>query len=180
MKKPCAKLDSLRRGWYNSFRGDHLRTLTVFLSLILILMLSFCAFFYAGGTLHAEVSCITAPASEYPEAFSAVQEVLASGSAPILFSGASLDDASACSLLDVNIILTNRGIFDAEWLNVQAKGAEGDVAVYSLTGDGTDVSARSTGQVNLKYVTRAAGSVPRTITIQYYVYGISRTIEVNI
>ena len=156
-----------------------MRTLTVFLSLTLILMLSFCAFFYAGGTLHAEVSCITAPASEYPDAFSAVREVLAAGSAPIPFSGANLDDASAYSLLDVNIILSNRGIFDAEWLNIQAQGADGDIAVYSLTGDGTDVSARSTGQVNLKYVTRATTSIPRTVTIQYYVYGISRTIEIN-
>ena len=156
-----------------------MRTLTVFLSMILILMLSFCAFFYAGGTLRAEVSCITAPASEYPDAFAAVREVLASGSAPILFSGENPDDASAYSLLDVNIILTNQGIFDAEWLNIQAKGANGDIAVYSLTGDGTDVSARSTGQVNLKYVTRATGDVPRMITIQYYVYGISRTIEIS-
>ena len=157
-----------------------MRTLTVFLSLILILMLSFCAFFYAGGTLHAEVSCITAPASEYPEAFSAVQEVLASGSAPILFSGAGLDDAESLTLLDVNIYLTNRGIFDAEWLNVQAGSVDGDIAVYSLTGDGSDVAARGTGQINLKYVTRAAADAPRSITIQYYVYGISRTIEVNI
>ena len=156
-----------------------MRTLTVFLSLILILMLSFCAFFYAGGTLRAEVSCITVPAADYPEAFASVQHVLASNSAPIVLSDASLDDISACSLVDVNIILTNRGIFDAEWLNIQTRGADGDVAVYSLTGDGTDVPARSTGQVNLKFVTRASGSVPRSLTIQYYVYGISRTIEVN-
>ena len=154
-----------------------MRTLTIFLSLILILMLSFCAFFYAGGTLHAEVSCITAPASDYPDAFESVKHVVAAGSAPIVLSDASLDDISACSLVDVNIILTNRGVFDAEWLNIQTRGAEGDVAVYSLTGDGTDVPARSTGQVNLKFVTRAASNVPRSLTIQYYVYGISRTIE---
>ena len=156
-----------------------MRTLTVFLSLILILMLSFCAFFYAGGTLHAEVSCITAPASDYPDAFAAVQHVLAAGSAPIVLSGANPDDASGCSLVDVNIILTNRGVFTAEWLNVQTRGAEGDIAVYSLTGDGTDVPGRSTGQVNLKFVTRAASDIPRSLTIQYYVYGISRTIEVR-
>ena len=156
-----------------------MRTLTVFLSLILILMLSFCAYFYAGSTLHAEISCITASASEYPDTFEAVRHVLVSGSAPIVLSGDNLDDASACSLVDVNIILTNRGIFDAEWLNIQTQGTEGDIAVYSLTGDGSDVPARSTGQVNLKFVTRASGSVPRSLTIQYYVYGISRTIEVN-
>ena len=156
-----------------------MRTLTVFLSLILILMLAFCAFFYAGSTLRAEVSCISAPAADYPDAFASVQQVIAGNSAPITFSGASLDDPSALSLVDVNIILTNRGIFDAEWLNIQPRGVEGDIAVYSLTGDGTDVPARSTGQVNLKFVTRAAANVPRSLTIQYYVYGISRTIELK-
>ena len=179
MKKACPKLDSPRRGWYNSLRGDHLRTLTIFLSLILILMLSFCAYFYAGGTLHAEVSCIAAPAAEYPGAFEAVREVLAAGSAPALFTTDIPGDASACSLLDVNIILTNRGLFDAEWLNIQPMGADGDIAVYSLTGDGTDVPSRSTGQINLKYVTRGSADAPRRLNIQYYVYGISRTIEVN-
>ena len=157
-----------------------MRTLTVFLSLILILMLSFCAFFYAGGTLRAEVSCITASAAEYPDSFASVQNVLATGSAPIVLSDANLDDPSGYYLVDVNIILTNRGIFDAEWLNIQTQGAQGDIAVYSLTGDGSDVPARSTGQVNLKFVTRASGSVPRSLTIQYYVYGISRTIELTL
>ena len=157
-----------------------MRTLTVFLSLILILMLSFCAFFYTGSTLRAEVSCITAPAAEYPETFDAVRQVLASGSAPILLSNEALDDATAYSLVDVNIILTNRGIFAAEWLNIQTQGTDGDIAVYSLTGDGSDVPARSTGQVNLKFVTRATNSAPRSLTIQYYVYGISRTIELNL
>ena len=156
-----------------------MRTLTVLLSLILILILSFCAFFYTGGTLRAEVSCIAASAADHPEALPLVRDVLASGSAPILFSGADPSESSSWTLLDVNIILTNRGIFDAEWLNIQAEGAEGDIAVYSLTGDGTDVLARSTGQVNLKYVTRTSASVPRKIRIQYYVYGISRTIELN-
>ena len=156
-----------------------MRTLTLLLSLILILILSFCAFFYVGGTLRAEVSCIAASASEYPEAFFAVKDVLAAGNAPIRFTDDNLDDAASCSLLDVNILLTNRGIFAAEWLNIQPVGVEGDIAVYSLTGDGTDVPARSAGQVNLKYVTRAGSDVPRKLLIQYYVYGISRTIEVE-
>ena len=156
-----------------------MRTLTVFLSLILVLMLCFCAFFYAGGTLQAEVSCITASAEEYPDAFASVQQVLASGSAPIVLSGGNLDDISGCSLVDVNVILTNRGIFPAEWLNIQTQGADGDIAVYSLTGDGADVPARGAGQVNLKLITRASGTPPRSLTIQYYVYGISRTIEIN-
>ena len=53
------------------------------------------------------------------------------------------------------------------------------MAVYSLSGDGADVPARGTAQLNFKYVTRADGSTPRAANIQYYVYGISRTIEIN-
>ena len=56
----------------------------------------------------------------------------------------------------------------------------GDIAVYSLTGDGSDVAARSAGQVNLKLITRAGQQAARSLSIQYYVYGISRTINIPI
>lgn len=149
------------------------------LSLILILMLAFGAFFYTGGTLKAEVSCLSAAASEYPEAFESIRGVIASSTAPQLFSGDALDDPFDCTLVDINITLTNRGVFDAEWLNIQVEPIAGDVAVYSLTGDGTDVSARGSGQVNLKLVTRAPAGSTREISIQYYVYGVSRTIRLR-
>jgi len=153
---------------------------TVVLSLILILMLAFGAFFYTGGTLKAQVTSITANAAEHPEAFESIKTVIASGSAPQLFSTDPLGDSSNYSLVDVSISLTNRGIFDAEWLNIQVQGTPGDIAVYSLSGDGTDVQARSTGQVNLKLVTRASPNAQRTVSIQYYVYGISRTIKLKV
>lgn len=146
-------------------------------TLILILMLAFGAFFYTGGTLKADVDSITANAAEYPDAFDSIRSVVSAGTAPQLFSGDALDNPANYSLIDVKIELTNRGIFDAEWLNIQVQGATGDVAVYSLTGDGLDVPARSSAEVNLKLITRAPEGTPRTITIQYYVYGISRTIE---
>jgi len=123
---------------------------------------------------------ITASAAEHPEAFESIKTVLASGSAPQLFSTDALDNAANYSLVDVSIILTNRGIFDAEWLNIQLKGVTGDIAVYSLTGDGTDVAARSSGQVNLKLITRAPANSARSVSIQYYVYGVSRTIEIPV
>lgn len=153
---------------------------TVVLSLILILMLAFGAFFYTGGTLKAQVTSITANAAEHPEAFESIKTVIASGSAPQLFSTDPLGDSSNYSLVDVSISLTNRGIFDAEWLNIQMQGVTGDIAVYSLTGDGTDVTARNSSQVNLKLVTCAPAGSPRSISIQYYVYGISRTIEIPV
>ncbi len=153
---------------------------TVILSLILIVIIAFCAFFYAGGTLQPELNCISASAGDHPEAFASIANVLSSDSAPQLFSTDPLGDAANYSLLDISVNLTNRGIFDAEWLNIQLKGVTGDVAVYSLTGDGTDIAARSSGQVNLKLVTRAPVDSPRSISIQYYVFGISRTITVEI
>ena len=152
---------------------------TIVFSLILILILAFCAFFYTGGTLQAQVNSITAGAAEYPEAFASIQSVISTGTAPQMFTTDTLDDPANYRLVDVSMTLTNRGIFDAEWLNIQVEGVTGDVAVYSLTGDGTDVPARSTAQINLKLITRAPQNSLRNITIQYYVYGISRTITVQ-
>ena len=143
-------------------------------------MLAFGAFFYTGGTLKAQVNSITVGAAEYPDAFESIRSVVASGAAPRQFSQDALDDPANYSLVDVTINLTNRGIFAAEWLNVQLEPVTGDVAVYSLSGDGVDVSARSTAQVNLKLVTRAPAGSVRTVSIQYYVYGVSRTIELQI
>jgi len=157
-----------------------LKPFNVVLSLILILLLAFGAFFFAGGTLRAEAGSITASAADYPEAFDSIRSVLESNTAPQTFSSDPLDDAANYSLVDINISLTNRGIFDAEWLNIQLQGVTGDIAVYSLTGDGTDVPSRSSAQTNLKLITRAPADVRREITIQYYVYGISRTITVAV
>lgn len=143
------------------------------------MILAFCAFFYAGSGLQAQVSSITANAAEYPEAFASIQNVISTGTAPQLFTADPLDDPANYTLVDVSMTLSNRGIFDAEWLNIQVEGVTGDVAVYSLTGDGTDIPARTAGQVNLKLITRAPEDSIRNISIQYYVYGISRTITVQ-
>ena len=160
-------------------RGDSLKPLNFILCLILVLMLAFAAFFFAGGTLTASASSISAAAADYPEAFDAIRSVISTDTAPQLLSTEALGDAADYTLVDVNITLSNRGIFDAEWLNIQLEGAPGDVAVYSLTGDGLDVPSRSSAQVNLKLLTRAPANATRRITIQYYVYGISRSVHVT-
>lgn len=180
MKKPWSKLDISALLCYNSSRGDTLRPATIVFSLILILILAFCAFFYTGGTLQAQVNSITASAADYPDAFSSIQSVIATGTAPQLFTADPLDDPANYTLVDVSMTLTNRGVFDAEWLNIQVEGVTGDVAVYSLTGDGADVPARSAVQTNLKLITRAPENSLRSISIQYYVYGISRTIDLQV
>ncbi len=157
-----------------------LKPFNIFLTLILILLLAFGAFFYAGGTLMAEAGCITANAADYPEAFESIQAVLAGDTAPQSFSSEPLGAAEDYTLVDINISLSNRGIFDAEWLNIQLQGVSGDAAVYSLTGNGEDVPARGVAQANLKLITRAPVDAGREISIQYYVYGISRTITVRL
>lgn len=156
-----------------------MKPLNFVLCLILVLLLAFGALFFAGGSLHTSVSSVSAAAADYPDAFASIQSVLTSGTAPQLLSNEALGDASNYTLVDVSITLTNRGIFDAEWLNISVTGAPGDVAVYSLTGDGLDVPARTGAQINLKLITRAPAGATRKITIQYYVHGISRSVTLE-
>lgn len=157
-----------------------MKKLTLFLSLVLILMLAFCGFFYTGGTLRASVGRTDAPAASYPSEFELVRSALTDGSAPIIYSDEALGDIGEYTLVAVSVTLTNPGLFDAEWLNVQPEALPGDVAVYYLSGDGGDVRARGQGSVGLKFLTRAAADSPRRLSIQYYVYGISRTITVEL
>ena len=98
-----------------------MKPLNFILCLILVLMLAFVAFFFAGGTLTASGSSITAAAADYPEAFESIRSVIAANTAPQLFSNEVLGDPSGYTLVDVNISLSNRGVFDAEWLNIQLK-----------------------------------------------------------
>ena len=157
-----------------------MRKLTALLAIVFTLMLGFAAWFYFGGTLRAQVYIRTASAADYPEAYGAIRGLLASGSAPQLFDGSPLaDDPNGYTLVDVTVTLANRGLFPAEWLDISAEPAPGDVAVYALTGEGTDIAARDSGQVNLKLITTAPADAGRTIVIQYYVYGMARRISVK-
>ena len=157
-----------------------MRKLTAALTVILVLLLGFAAWFWVGGTLHANVYIQTARAADYPEAFAAIRALLESGSAPQMLGGGALsEDPSAYTLADVNVSLTNRGLFPAEWLDIRVEAAEGDIAVYALTGEGSDIAARDRSQVNLKLVTTARPDAQRDITIQYYVHGMKREITVR-
>ena len=156
-----------------------MKPLNVFLCLLLFLALAFTGFFFYGSQLSPSVTRITARASEHPEAFASIRNVVLSDAAPQVFSYESIENAGNYGLVDVNISLSNRGLFPAEWLNIAVNGAPGDVAVYSLTGQGSDVPARSASSVNFKLITRANENAPRSAAIQYYVFGISRTINVE-
>ena len=152
---------------------------SLILGIIFAILLAFVIYFFVGSTLSAEVRVITANASEYPDAFQSIVNVLNSGSAPQTFSDRPLDDVSLYTLADVTIDLSNSGLFAAEWLDVQVDGIAGDVAVYSLTGEGSSVDGRSTGQLNLKLITTASPSLTRAYHIQYYVFGMKRSITVS-
>ena len=153
-----------------------LKKLAILLAVILALMLGFAALFYFGANLKAEVSIATASAGDYPEAFASIRNLVEDGSAPQIFTGSALGDASLYQLVDVTITLENHGFFDAEWVDLRVEPAAGDVAVYSLSGEGGTVAARTVDQVNLKLITTARADALRAYRVQYYVYGMKREI----
>ncbi len=156
-----------------------MRRLTILLAIVLVLMLGFAGWFYLGGTLRSELAAQSAPAADYPEAFGSIRSVLAGGTAPQVLEERSLsEDPTGYTLMDINVTLTNRGLFPAEWLHIAMEGAKGDIAVYAVTGEGTDVAPRDSATVNLKLVTTARPDAPRRIRIQYYVHGMKREIIV--
>lgn len=156
-----------------------MKKLNVFLLIVLLALIALMILVLAGSHLSAEAHIVTAPASEHPDAFSSIQSVLASGSAPQQFTGDIPQSADGCTLVDVTISLTNSGLLPAEWLDVAITAQPGDIAVYSLTGEGSDVPARSSGQINLKLITAESAAAPHTITLRYYVFGMPRTLTVT-
>lgn len=151
---------------------------TMILGTVFLLLLMLTVLFLAGGTLSAKVDVMTANASEYPRAYASIRKVLDAG-APQLFFNALPEDPSDCRLEDVTITLNNRGLIPAEWISVNVTGAPGDVAVYSITGEGSSVPGRSAGSVNVKLVSLANSQPHRKYNIQYYVFGMKRAIDVE-
>ena len=156
-----------------------MRKSTMILGSLFLILAMAAVLFLVGGTLSARVDSMTANGAEYPKAYASIQGVLATG-APQRFAEALPEDPAACQLEDVTITLSNRGLFPAEWISVNVDGAPGDVAVYSITGEGSSVAGRSVGTVNLKLVSLEGRSGSRTYHIQYYVYGLKRHIDVTV
>lgn len=153
---------------------------TALLAVIFLLLAAAIALYVIGGTLSAQVQVITAPARDYPDAYKSIVNVIESGSAPAYFAQAPLDDINKYTLMDVTIHLSNPGFFPAEWLEVKPYGASGDIAVYSLTGTGSTIAARSDGQANLKLITSGNVNAPRSCTVEYYVLGMKRSVTVPV
>ena len=157
-----------------------MRKLTAVLAILFALLAGFAMWFYVGGTLRAQACIQTASAADYPEAFGAICDLIEAGSAPQRFGDAALKkDAAAYTLVDVSVTLHNRGLFPAQWLDIRAAAVPGDIAVYALTGEGSDIPARDSATVDLKLITTAPADAVRDITIQYYVHGMKRSITVR-
>jgi len=156
-----------------------MKKLNIFLLIVFLLLAAFVAYFFIGGTLTVQMHTITAPAADHPDAFTSIRNVIASGAAPMQFTGDVPQSPEDCTLVDTTITLTNRGMFPAEWIDVQVKNLPGDIAVYSLAGQGSDVAARSASQLNLKILTTEPAVAPRTITLTYYVYGLMRSVTIE-
>lgn len=154
-----------------------MKKLNVFLLIVLLLLLALVAVFFIGSRLSAEIHIVTAPAAEHPDAFASIQNVLASGSAPQQFTGSIPASPEGCTLMDVTITLTNPGFIPAEWIDVSVTGLPGDIAVYSLTGAGSDIPARSSGQINLKLITTESPSASRPLRLTYHVLGRSLSLR---
>lgn len=155
-----------------------MKKLNVVLMVVLILLIALVVYFFLGARLHASVSTITAQASDYPDAFASIRNVLTSGSAPQQFSGDIPSSADGWTLVDTTITLSNRGLFAAEWVDVSVESVPGDLAVYSLTGEGADIGPQSSARVNLKLITTAPETTQRAITLTYYVFGMQRTLTI--
>lgn len=155
-----------------------MKKLNIFLLIVLILMVGFAGWFMIGGTLRAQVYTATAPASEHPDACASIQSIIASGAAPQQFAPLP-STPDGCTLVDTTITLSNIGLFDAEWIDISVTPASGDIAVYSLTGEASSLAAGSNGQVNLKLLTTAPAETTRKIKLNYYIYGMLRSITVE-
>lgn len=151
---------------------------TMILGGVFLALLMLAALFLAGGTLSAQIDVMTANASQYPKAYASIKSVLHTG-APQLFGNSLPEDPADCRLEDVTITLANRGLIPAEWISVNVSGGAGDVAVYSITGEGSTVAGRSTGTVNVKLVSLSDSAPERNYHIQYYVFGMKRAIDVT-
>ena len=156
-----------------------MRIFNFLLLFVLIAMLAFGGYCWFGSKLSARAHVVTASAGDYPDVFSSVKSIIASGTALQTFSESVPESANGLTLSDITITLQNNGLLKAEWLDIQLTGVAGDIAVYSLTGQGSDLPGHSTVQVNLKLLSRAPANTARTVVISYYVFGIQRSVEVE-
>lgn len=156
-----------------------MRRSTIILGTAFGLLLAATVIFLAGSTLTATLNVATATGAEYPGAYASVSGLVATRATFQQFNAAMPADPAACRLEDVTLRLTNHGLVTAEWVSVTVEPSPGDVAVYSITGEGSAVPALGESAVNLKLVSNAGQPPARSYRIQYYVYGMKREITIQ-
>lgn len=156
-----------------------MKKVNVFLTVVLVVMLAFIAYFIVSGTLRPQAAIAAAPAMDHLDVCESIQNIIDSGTAPQQFQPLPATP-EGCTLEDVTITLTNPGMFAAEWIDITVEPAEGDIAVYSVTGETSSLRPRSSGQVNLKLLTTAPEGTTRTVRLSYYVFGMPREISLEV
>lgn len=155
-----------------------MKKFNIILATLLVLCIGLGIYFHIGSALDARLHKVTASAASYPEAYQSIVNVLSAGAAPQQFAE-TLPAMENCTLMDVSIRLSNKGLFPAEWIDVSLQPAEGDIAVYSLTGATSDIAGLSDGQINLKLITTASPVATRSVDLTYYVFGARRTLHLT-
>lgn len=156
-----------------------MKRLNLILIAILAAMLIFCVVFHNSGKLQAEVAGVAASASDHIDTFNSVVDILRDGVAPQTFVPEVPTSPDGMFLVATTVTLKNNGFCDANWIEVQAIGASGDIAVYALEGTGMDIPKGQSGDLILKFITTTPGE-KRRLKISYYIMGVPRTITVNI
>ena len=178
------KLDRTGLPWYDNgsskrMEENFMRGFIATLSVIVILMIAFMVFFFIGGTLTPTLTVSTVPASEQEDAFDSACAVIEQGLAFQTFSSAPEGSADDYRLTTAVVTLKNRGLFPAEWVEIEITPAEGDAAAYSVTGVGMDIPRFARGQFEIKLLTSAPETDTRTALIRYYVLGMRRSIRIE-
>lgn len=149
----------------------------VFLLTLLLLLLLCIGAFQWGAQLSTHTQIATASAADLPDVFRSVRNILLTATAPQQFE-ATPDTADGLVLTDISIELRNNGLFDAEWISATLTPRSGDIAVYSLSGEGTTIPARSSSTFNMKLIGRSSDIEGRSILLEYYVLGMEKQITI--
>ena len=155
-----------------------MKALKIALAVFLGALIAFAAFFWFSSSLKTEVQVVEVEAQTQQEAFDSARDLLLAGIAPEVFQEEIPESSNGYTLTDVNLTLTNAGPFEAEWITWEIVPGEFDIALYSFTAPQGDLASGEETVINMKFLSRA-GEDSRTVTLQYYVFGLKRTLNIS-
>ena len=155
-----------------------MKALKIALAVFLGALIAFAAFFWFSSSLKTEVQVVEVEAQTQQEAFDSARDLLLAGIAPEVFHEEIPESSNGYTLTDVNLTLKNAGPFEAEWITWEIVPGEFDIALYSFTAPQGDLASGEETVINMKFLSRA-GEDSRTVTLQYYVFGLKRTLNIS-